>query len=101
MLKTLKAPVSIEAMSPDELRAYALDKLIRVGTARRGAFVAQLESGMRQRGLDMRSYLIPIGIVNRAPDDLTANEIAHLCRFLTLVVPESRPAVVSALALLD
>lgn len=84
-------------MSPDELRAFVLDKLIRVGNAKRGAFVAFLESGMKARGLDLRSYFIPIGIVGRAPDDLTANEIAHLIRFLRLTVPQAIQPILAAL----
>jgi hypothetical protein len=52
---------------------------------------------MRRTSLNMRAYLIPLGIPGRSPEDLTPTEVGHLIRFLKINVPQAMPAIERAL----
>ena len=56
---------------------------------------------MRRAGLNMRGYLVPLGIPGRSTEDLTPTEVAHLIRFLKLNVSAGMPAIERALARYD
>ncbi len=66
--------------------------------AEREEFIQVLEAEMRRANLNMRAYLIPLGIPGRSPEDLTPTEVGHLVRFLKINVPQAMPAVERAMA---
>jgi len=64
----------------------------------REAVFETLEGEMRLSGLDVRKYLVPLGIPGRKPEDLTPTEIGHLVRYLKINVPKSMPAINKAMS---
>jgi len=48
--------------------------------------------------LDVRKYLVPLGIPGRSPEDLTPTEVGHLVRYLKINVPKAIPAIDKAMA---
>ena len=66
--------------------------------AEREDFIQTLETEMRRASLNMRAYLVPLGIPGRSPEDLTPTEVGHLIRFLKINVPAATPAVEKAMS---
>ena len=87
----------IGAVDPDELKSIVRDGLVTMNISERETFIRTLEAEMRTASLNMRSYLIPLGIPARTPEELTPTEVAHLVRFLRINVPQAVPAVERAL----
>ncbi len=92
------AAASWSAVDASELKEIVRDGLVSMNTTDREEFIGTLEAEMRRAGLNMRAYLIPLGIPGRSPDDLTPTEVAHMIRFLKLNVPQAMPAIERALA---
>jgi hypothetical protein len=91
------ATVKWSVVGADDLKAAVRDGLVALDMAEREEFIGTLEAEMRRAGLNMRSYLVPLGIPGRSPEDLTPTEVAHLVRFLKLNVPQAMPAIERAL----
>jgi hypothetical protein len=82
----------------NELKAVIRDGLVAMNMVEREEFIGALEAQLRHVGLNMRAYLVPLGIPGRSPEDLTPTEVAHLIRFLKINVPRAMPAIERALA---
>ncbi len=78
---------------PTELKSIVRDGLVAMTMAEREEFIQALEAEMRRVNLNMRAYLIPLGIPGRSPEDLTPTEVGHLIRFLRINVPQATTAV--------
>lgn len=87
------------SLDSDALKNMVRDELMSMITTDREVFVQTLEREMVRDNFSMRSYLIPLGIPARTPDELTPTEIGHLVRFLRIIVPRAMPAVERAMAL--
>lgn len=87
------ATVKWSALDANELKAIVRDGLVAMNMIEREEFIGTLEAEMRRAGLNMRSYLVPLGIPGRSPEDLTPTEVAHLIRFLKLNVNQAMSAV--------
>ena len=96
--KVHSATVSWSEVDAAELKEVVRDGLVAMNVTEREEFIATLESEMRRAGLNMRAYLIPLGIPGRSPEDLTPTEIAHMMRFLKLNIPQAMPAIERSLA---
>jgi hypothetical protein len=86
------------SLDPNELKSLVRDGLVAMNMADREDFIQGLETEMRRTNLNMRAYLIPLGIPGRSPEDLTPTEVGHLIRFLKINVPQAMPAIERALA---
>lgn len=89
------------SLDPNELKSLIRDGLVAMNMADREAFIRSLEGEMRRINLNMRSYLIPLGIPGRSPEDLTPTEVGHLVRFLKINVPQAMTAVQKAISSYD
>jgi hypothetical protein len=92
------AVVSIDRLNPDDLKSVVRDGLVSMTIAERAEFLGALEAEMSLLGLDIRAYLIPLGIPGRSPEDLTPTEVGHLVRYLKINVPKSARAIQRAVA---
>src|SRR5260370_6758308 len=97
-LKNQKATMSLDGLGPDELRNVIRDGLVGMNMSEREAFFETLEHEMRLFGLDVRKYLVPLGIPGRSPEDLTPTAIGHLVRYLKINAPQAMPAVDKAMS---
>jgi len=84
---------TLESLDPDELKSFVRNALVSMKLTEREDFIQALEVEMRRANLDMRDYLIPLGIPGRNSEDLTPTEVGHLIRFLKMIVPEAMLAV--------
>ena|SRR5215213_9977320 len=84
---------SLTALDPNDLKAIVRDGLVSMNMTDREDFIQALETEMRRVNLNMRAYLIPLGIPGRSPEDLTPTEVGHLIRFLKINVPQASSAV--------
>jgi hypothetical protein len=84
---------TLESLDPDELKSFICNGLLSMKVTEQEDFIQALEIEMRRANLDMRAYLIPLGIPGRSPEDLTPTEVGHLIRFLGMIVPEAMLAV--------
>ena len=84
-------------MDANQLKGAVRDGLVGMSMTDREEFIAALELELRKAGLNMRAYLVPLGIPGRSPEDLTPTEVAHLIRFLKLNAPQAMPAIERAL----
>jgi hypothetical protein len=84
-------------LDASELKEVVRDGLVAMNATEREEFIGTLEAEMRRAGLNMRAYLIPLGIPGRSPEDLTPTEVAHMIRFLKLNVAKAMPAIERAL----
>jgi hypothetical protein len=84
---------SLTALDPNDLKAIVRDGLVSMNMTEREDFIQALETEMRRVNLNMRAYLIPLGIPGRSPEDLTPTEVGHLIRFLKINVPQASSAV--------
>jgi hypothetical protein len=82
----------------DDLKKMVRDGLVAMTYEDRGAFIQALETEMRRAGLNMRAYLIPLGISAMTTAELTPSDIGHLVRFLKINMPRAMPAIEKALA---
>lgn len=89
--------VKWSALDANELKAIVLDGLVAMNLSEREEFIANLEAEMRRAGLNMRAYLVPLGIPGHSPEELTPTEVGHLIRFLKLNVSKAMPAIERAL----
>ena len=87
------ARATLESLDPDELKSFICNGLVSMKVTDQEDFIQVLEVEMRRANLDMRAYLIPLGIPGRSPEDLTPVEVGHLIRFLRMIVPEAMLAV--------
>ncbi|HWO00129.1 MAG TPA: hypothetical protein VNS63_12765 [Blastocatellia bacterium] len=85
-------------LDPNELKGVIRDGLANMSMPDREEFIRTLEAEMRKISLNVRAYLIPLGIPGRSPEDLTPSEVGHLVRYLKLTVPRAMPAVERAMA---
>ena len=85
--------INWSSMDAGELKEIIRDGLVAMNVTEREDFISTLEAEMRRAGLNMRAYLIPLGIPGRSPEDLTPTEVAHMMRFLKLNVPQAMPAI--------
>src|SRR5262245_27596678 len=92
---------NVSSLDANELKAVVRDGLVEMTIADREDFIGSLETELRRAGLNMRSYLVPLGIPGRSPEDLTPTEVAHLIRFLKLNVPQAMKAVERTLSHYD
>ena len=84
---------TLESLDPDELKSFICSRLVSITVTEQEDFIHALEVEMRRANLNMRAYLIPLGIPGRSPEDLTPVEVGHLIRFLKMIVPEAMLAV--------
>ena len=84
-------------LDPNDLKSVVRDGLVSMTMAEREEFIQVLEAEMRRANLNMRAYLIPLGIPGRSPEDLTPTEVGHLVRFLKINVPQAMPAIERAM----
>lgn len=89
--------VKWSTLDANELKAKVRDGLVAMNMTEREEFIGTLEAEMRRAGLNMRAYLVPLGIPGHSPEDLTPTEVAHLIRFLKLNVSKAMPAIERAL----
>ncbi len=87
------AKPSLTALDPNDLKSVVRDGLVSMTMTDREDFIQALETEMRRANLNMRAYLIPLGIPARSPEDLTPTEVGHLLRFLKINVAQAMPAV--------
>ena len=99
--RTAAEPVKWSAMDADDLKAIVRDGMVGMNMSEREQFIGTLEAELRRAGLNMRGYLVPLGIPGRSTEDLTPTEVAHLIRFLKLNVSAGMPAIERALARYD
>jgi hypothetical protein len=92
------ALISWSEVDAGELKEVVRDGLVALNSTEREEFIRTLEAEMRRAGLNMRAYLVPLGIPGRSPEDLTPTEVAHMIRFLKLNVPKAMPAIERALS---
>jgi hypothetical protein len=88
---------SLQNLPADELKNVVRDGLVSMNMSEREDFVRALEGEMEHAGLNIRAYLIPLGIPARSADDLTPTEVGHLVRYLKINVPKAMSAVLRAL----
>jgi hypothetical protein len=86
------------ALDANELKSLVRDGMVAMNMTEREEFIGTLEAELRRAGLNMRAYLVPLGIPGRSPEDLTPTEVAHVIRFLKLNVERAMPAIERALA---
>ena len=91
------AEVKWSTLDANELKATVRDGLVAMNLTEREEFIGTLEAEMRRAGLNMRAYLVPLGIPGHSPEELTPTEVAHLIRFLKLNVSRAMPAIERAL----
>jgi hypothetical protein len=92
------AAVKWSALDANELKAVVRDGMVAMNMTEREEFIGTLEAELRRGGLNMRAYLVPLGIPGRSTEDLTPTEVAHLIRFLKLNAPQAMPGIERALA---
>ena len=91
------AEVKWSTLDANELKTTVRDGLVAMNLTEREEFIGTLEAEMRRAGLNMRAYLVPLGIPGHSPEELTPTEVAHLIRFLKLNVSKAMPAIERAL----
>ena len=91
-------PGQTKMPDPTELKSIVRDGLVSMTMAEREEFIQALEAEMRRVNLNMRAYLIPLGIPGRSPEDLTPTEVGHLIRFLRINVPQATAVVDKTIA---
>ena len=95
--RNVSEEVKWSALDASELKTTVRDGLVAMNMTEREEFIGTLEAEMRRAGLNMRAYLVPLGIPGHSPEDLTPTEVAHLIRFLKLNVPKAMLAIERAL----
>jgi hypothetical protein len=85
-------------LDPNELKNVIRDGLSTLTMTDREEFVKTLETEMKRSSLNLRAYLVPLGIPGRSPEDLTPTEVGHLIRFLKINVIQAMKAVERTMA---
>lgn len=85
-------------LDPNELKNVIRDGLSTLTMTDREEFVKTLETEMKRSSLNLRAYLVPLGIPGRTPEDLTPTEVGHLIRFLKINVVQAMKAVERTMA---
>ena len=85
-------------LDPNELKGIVRDGLSMMPMKDREEFIQVLETEMRRLNLNLRAYLVPLGIPGRTTEDLTPTEVGHLIRFLKINVSQAMKAVERTLA---
>ena len=85
-------------LDPDELKNTVREGFGAMDIQERTAFIGELEAEMKRIHLELRAYLVPLGIPGRSPEDLTPTEVGHLVRFLKLNNPQAMHAVERAMS---
>jgi hypothetical protein len=80
-------------MNPDDLKTRVREGLVAMTIAEREIFLRALETDMKEVGVNIRAYLVPLGIPGRSAEDLTPNEVGHLLRYLKINQPKALPAI--------
>lgn len=88
----------VSDLDPQTVKDRVQDFLIANDKKGREDFILALELCLRRAKLNMRSYLIPLGIPGTSPENLTPKEIGHLLRFLLINVPTARPVIAAFIA---
>lgn len=90
-------PVGFQDLDADKLKASVHEMLLLMEALERKLFIKTLEYEMFRAGLNIRDYLIPLGIPATRAEELTPNEIGHLIRFFRINVPKAMSAVARVL----
>ena len=90
--------VDLKSISPDDLKSLVRDGVSGMTPADRELFYTEMETSLRKTGIDLSSYVIPLGITGRSAEDLTPTEIGHLLRYLRINVPKASPVIVRVLS---
>ncbi|MEW6212163.1 MAG: hypothetical protein AB1631_27655 [Acidobacteriota bacterium] len=90
--------VTIGSFNPDELKSFVRDGLMAMSQAEREEFIQTLQAEVREANIRLSSYLVPLGIPGRSPNDLTPTEVGHLVRYLKINAPQAMPGIERALA---
>jgi hypothetical protein len=85
-------------LDPNELKVVVRDGLSMMPMNDREEFIQILETEMKRSHLNLRAYLVPLGIPGRTPEELTPTEVGHLIRFLKINVSQAMKAVERTLA---
>jgi hypothetical protein len=96
--RNVPEPAAQGPLDPNELKNIVRDGLVAMDISQRAAFISELGTELKRLHLDIRAYLVPLGIPGRSPEDLTPTEVGHLVRFLKLNVPNAMRGVEKALA---
>ena len=89
---------SFQELDADELKTSVREMLVLMEALERKLFIKTLEYEMLRSGLNIRAYLIPLGIAAEYAEDLTPSEVGHLIRFFKINVPKAMSAVGRVLA---
>ena len=81
----------------DIIRENVRVRLQNLNRAEFESFISVLDMLMMRSGLNLRDYLVPVGIPGQHPSDLTPYELAHLARFFRLNMPQALHAFEKAL----
>lgn len=93
MVQQSTAKKTFATIDPNELKAIVRDGLSIMAMTDREEFIQVLENEMKRSHLNLRAYLIPLGIPGRTPEELTPTEVGHLIRFLKINVNQAMKAV--------
>src|SRR5829696_2421629 len=93
MVQQSTAKKTFATIDPNELKAIVRDGLSIMPMTDREEFIQVLENEMKRSHLNLRAYLIPLGIPGRTPEELTPTEVGHLIRFLKINVNQAMKAV--------
>lgn len=85
----------------NEMKHGICNLLLALSVPERKAFISSFEAGIRNLGLSLRSYLIPLGITATRPTDMTPSEVGHLIRFFCVNIPQTREAIRQILSHLE
>ncbi len=80
-------------LDPNEIKTVVRDGLGKMTIADREEFIQILEAEMKRSSLNLRAYLVPLGIPGRTPEELTPTEVGHLIRFLKINVTKALQAI--------
>jgi hypothetical protein len=80
-------------LDPNELKAVVREGLSLMPMKDREEFIQVLETEMKRLNLNLRAYLVPLGIPGRTTEELTPTEVGHLIRFLKINVSQAMKAV--------
>jgi len=90
--------VDLKSISPDELKSLVRDSVSGMTAAERELFYTEMEASLRKAGMDLASYVIPLGITGRSAEDLTPTEMGHLLRYLRINVPKATGVIARVLS---
>ena len=91
-------PVDLKSITADELKGIVRDGMFAMTAPEREAFCEELQASLKKVGLDLVSYVIPLGITGRSAEDLTPTEIGHLLRYLRINVPKASSVILRVLS---